>query len=113
MAFQAKRKFQRSVQREAVRITSKAGVEYATYEDLSGGGLKLWLDHPLEKDSSLSLEFTLRPQSDRTQEVVVMARVVRCVKINDGYEVGVQFVNLADSTRHIIQRLFASEDGPF
>ncbi|MDB5036867.1 MAG: hypothetical protein JWQ35_395 [Bacteriovoracaceae bacterium] len=113
MAFQAKRKFQRSVQREAVKILSPAGIEYATYEDLSAGGLKLWLDHDMEPQTTLSLEFSLREPGQTPQNIKVVGRAVRCIKTKAGFEVGVQFLNLQEPTREAIQKLFDGNDGPF
>jgi hypothetical protein len=105
MAFQAKRKFKRSVQREAVRLLTPSGLEYATFEDLSAGGLKLWMDHEMEPGTMIDLDFC----SIRT-----MGRVVRSIKKNDGcFEVGVQFIDLQSSTRALIEKLVDSEEGPF
>lgn len=113
MAFQAKRRFQRSVQREAVKILSKAGIEYATYEDLSAGGLRLWLDHEVDLGTLYELEFKLRVWGQSPLEILVQGRVVRCVKIQDGFDVGVEFLNLPQATIAAIQKHFSAEEGPF
>jgi hypothetical protein len=113
MAYRAKRKFVRSIQRDAVKILSPQGVEYATYEDLSAGGLKLWLDHDMAPTSTFLLEFSFRSPQGASQKISVMARAVRCTSSKDGFEIGVQFLNLSVATRTAIEKLFDVGEGPF
>jgi hypothetical protein len=113
MAFRAKRKYQRSVQREAVKIMSQAGLEYATYEDLSAGGLKLWMDHDVEPQTTLAIEFTLRDLEGGPVKIRVRGKVVRSLKSGAGFEVGVQFLDLNQPTQVAIEKLFEISEGPF
>lgn len=103
----------RSIQRDAVKILSPVGLEYATYEDLSAGGLKLWMDHALEPNARLSLEFSVRNLDNTPLKIKVVGRVVRCVRSGDGYTVGIQFLDLSRTTREAIEKLFQPIDGPF
>ena len=113
MAFAAKRRFARSIQRDAVKIKSSSGIEYATYEDVSAGGLKLWLDHDVNIGNIFALEFTLRSVGGRNAEISVLGQVVRCITRPSGHEVGIQFLDLQDSVRKEILQHTKTEDGPF
>lgn len=113
MAYRAKRKFQRSIQREAVKILSPAGLEYGTFEDLSVGGLKLWLDHELSISTTLSLEFSVYSPLRGLTPLRVTGRVVRCVLAKSGYEIGVEFLDASKSTHTAIEKLFDVSEGPF
>lgn len=114
MAFQAKRKFKRSVTREGVRLMTPSGLEYSTFEDLSAGGLKLWLDHEIDSGVMIELEFSLSAASAAPKNSLrVMGRVVRSVKKENGFEVGVQFIDLQSSTRAFLEKLVDSSEGPF
>lgn len=114
MAYRAKRKFQRSVQRDAVKILSPAGVEYSTFDDLSLGGLKLWLDREMLPPTVISLEFTLRSSlRSAVIPIKVMGRVVRCIPSKRGFEIGVAFMGLDVSTHMAMEKLFDAEEGPF
>jgi c-di-GMP-binding flagellar brake protein YcgR len=114
MAFQAKRKFKRSVQREGIRVTSPAGIEYATYEDISAGGVRLIMDYEKAPHAALEMEFTLRGENGESLgNIRTFGRVVRSIKLQNGYEVGVAFTNLDDRIRSMIERLIDAEEGPF
>ena len=119
MAFEAKRKFKRSVQREAVRILTASGLEYATFEDLSAGGLKLWLDHEVPSGLMMELEFSLRASSgDLISNLKVLGRVVRCIKQSSGFEVGIHFVDLPQAARRSLSMALSGDpdsdvDGSF
>lgn len=114
MAFQAKRKFKRCVQREAVRVIGPSGIEYATYEDISVGGVKLYMDYEKAPNVNLNLEFTVRgEQGENLGNIRTSGRVVRSIKSGDGFEVGVQFINLDDRLRVSLERLIDAEEGPF
>ncbi len=114
MAFKAKRQFQRSSLREGAKIRTANGIEYSTLEDLSAGGLRLYLDHDVALGSLLELSFTVRSLSTgRSEEVKTMARVVRSVKEKDSYFVGVQFLDLKEEWRRSLQAMVDSKEGPF
>ncbi|MGQ0612949.1 MAG: PilZ domain-containing protein [Planctomycetaceae bacterium] len=68
-----------------------AGVKAVATEtiDLSATGLCLRTKQPLERDTHLALELTLRGQG---QPVLAMGRVVWCAAEPAGYRVGVSFV---------------------
>jgi hypothetical protein len=95
MAYSAKRRFQRSPQREAVKIRTPHGVEYAVFDDLSAGGMKIWIDNPKDIGSLMQLEFSIRNPEGRIIHIRNSAIVARCVKAkiesSDGFEIGVQF----------------------
>jgi len=98
MAFQAKRKYTRKTGREAVKILSQRGVEYATFEDISAGGLKLWMDRSIEAGEVMQVEFLLPYVGHgRHLGLEVDAQVVRCIKRDKAFEVGVKFLRLSDS----------------
>jgi hypothetical protein len=101
------------VQRDAVKILSPAGVEYATYEDLSVGGLKLWLDHEMLPPTTIRLEFSLRPALQGSTPIKVLGRVVRCLPSKLGFEIGVQFIGLDPTTQSAMEKLFDLSEGPF
>lgn len=46
-------------------------------------------------------------------KIKVLGKVVRCVSSKDGFEVGVQFMNLQTPTRMAIEKLFDETEGPF
>lgn len=116
MAFQAKRKFPRVSGREAVRIRSSSGVEYATFEDISSGGLRLWLEHPIKVGDLLELEFDLPSDwvdAKQTRSMRRPARVVRAVQKGDSYEIGVQFLDaMPEISRHLGSAI-DDQAGPF
>lgn len=107
MAYQAKRQFFRRRLREGVQIKGTHGLEYATYEDICPGGLKVYLEHPLELKNLLKLSFSI-PRDRRNLEVQCCGRVVWCVERSDEpgcFEVGLEFVGLSDTARQHIQEL--------
>jgi len=98
MAFQAKREYLRRSSREAVKILSERGVEYATFEDISAGGLRLWMDREVAFGERLRLEFLLPYSgSGRYEGMEVEAQVVRCESKEAHFDVGVRFVGLSAS----------------
>ena len=113
MAFMAKRQHPRSTLREGVRIRSDRGVEYATIEDLSAGGLKIYLDHDVAVGSLLELSFSIRVAGSSVEEICVLGRVVRSIKHNMGFFVGVQFMDLSERYRQSLQAMVDSGEGPF
>lgn len=114
MAFQAKRKFKRSIQRDGVRVTSPAGIEYATYEDISAGGVKLFMEYEKRPHAQLEMQFTVRNESgENLGDIHTFGRVVRSIKTQDGYEIGVAFTNLDDRIRAMFEKLIDGEEGPF
>jgi len=114
-AFRAKRQYKRSIMKEGVRITSPDGLEYSTSEDLSAGGVKIYLDRDPQIGSILELQFTLRsPEGKLLTEIKTLGKVVRSVKSNSGYQVGLQFLNLQDRAQVAINEMISSDkDGPF
>lgn len=115
MAFQAKRRNRRSLVKEGVRLQSPAGVEYGTTEDLSAGGLKVVLDREVPPGTLFDAEFSLRDERGRfLEEVKTLVRSVRSVKTQSGhYSVGLQFMDLQDKSRQLIQTLIDDQGGPF
>lgn len=113
MAFLAKRQYPRSALREGIRIRSSRGVEYSTLEDLSAGGLKLFLDHDLDLGSVLELSFSIRIAGSKPSEFSAMGRVVRSVKQGTDYFIGVQFLDLDEKARQSLQAMVDSGEGPF
>lgn len=120
MAYSAKRRFQRSPQREAVKIRTPHGVEYAVFDDLSAGGMKIWLDHSMEEGSLIQLEFSIRNAQGQIIHVRNSAIVARCIKVRaetgDGFQVGVQFRQSLSSEYFSDASKSAgidSESGPF
>lgn len=113
MAFMAKRQYPRSSLREGVRIRSDRGVEYATIEDLSAGGLKIYLDHDLAVGSLLELSFSVRVSGAKVEEISVMGRVVRSIKHDMAFFIGVQFMDLNEKYRQSLHAMVDSGDGPF
>jgi len=113
MAFMAKRQYPRSSLREGVRIRSHRGVEYATIEDLSAGGLKIYLDHDVATGTLLELSFSIRLGGSKAQEISVMGRVVRSIRHDMAYFVGIQFMDLSDQSRQSLQAMVDSGEGPF
>jgi len=116
-AFRAKRQFKRNNQREGVKIVTSNGVEYSTLEDLSAGGVKIHLDREATEGDLMELEFSVRGVSGaKISDVKTIARVVRSVKSarGSGYHIGLQFLDLQDKSRELINTLYIDEmDGPF
>lgn len=114
MAFEAKRQFSRKTSREAVKILSSRGVEYATFEDISAGGLKLWMERPAESGEALQLEFYLPyAGKGRHLDLVVDARVVRSIKRDSHYEVGVKFTELKPDDVERLKTVVDVQQGRF
>jgi|GEM_PF-4653887 len=114
MAFQAKRQYVRRSSREAVRILSRVGVEYATFEDISAGGLKLWMKRNTIPGEVLKLEFLL-PYSGagRYQDMKIDVIVVRSEKKEERYEVGVKFIELPQGKRLLLETVVDCTSGSF
>lgn len=116
-AFLAKRQFKRSNHREGVKIVSPQGVEYSTLEDLSAGGVKIHLDRDVPEGQLMELEFSIRSSNGlKVSDVKTLGKVVRSVRSSRGagYHVGLQFLDLQDNIRHLINTLFIDDkDGPF
>lgn len=116
MAFQAKRKFPRKYGREAVRLWTKSGVVYSNFEDISLGGLRLWLEHSLKPGEILEVEFDLPTdwvEASRHRSLRRPARVVRCAARGDFYEVGVQFLDAPPDWMRQISKPIDDQAGPF
>lgn len=114
MAFKAKRKFPRSTRREGVKVRTAVGLEYGTFDDLSIGGIKLFLDHSKQEDELMQVEFNL-PGSPKI-EIRATGRVVRSVKSSTGYEIGVEFLHIHPALRGELQEFcdkIDTVDGPF
>lgn len=95
MAYSAKRRFQRSAQTDGVKIRTPHGVEYAIFDDLSAGGMRLWTDHSMELGTLMQIEFSLKNKEGALVNLKNSAIVARCVKAkvggSDGYYIGIQF----------------------
>lgn len=111
MAFKAKRQHPRASLREGIKVRTAIGIEYGTFDDLSIGGLKLFLDHAKREGEVVDLEF--RVASGMAGQIKVLGRVVRCLEHSSGYEVGIEFVNIAASMRDRITKLFDTGEGPY
>jgi len=117
MGYQAKRKYKRAVYTDGVKLETGNGVEFATYEDVSFGGLRLYLDHDVKAGAIMQASFTVRHGGiDKIRsEIRVLGKVVRCIKSISGYTVGLQFLNLTKETRENLASLVEVdiEAGPF
>lgn len=114
MAFQAKRKFKRCVQKDGVRVVGPAGVEYAIYDDISAGGVRLIMEYEKAPHTPLEMQFSLRNEmGENLGDIRTRGRVVRSIKSDRGYEVGVEFINLDDRIRSMLERLIDADEGPF
>ncbi len=115
MAYLAKRQFVRNGMTEGVRIQTTSGPVYATTEDLSAGGLRVLADLDLPQGCLCEIEFDLRTSlGGRPVAVKTVAKVVRSVQSAKGYHLGLQFIDLKESIRAVIQALSVDENaGPF
>lgn len=71
-------------------------------KDLSGGGALCFSNDKYEVDSEITIEFEI------TNKIVQCdAVVVRCIKLDDGYQYGLRFLNIDEKTRkEIIQFVY-------
>jgi len=114
-AYHAKRSSPRAAFKEGLKLKGPQGLEYSTVEDLSTGGLKIWLDHEMTLGSLVEVEFNLRSKQNGQilGAIQAITRVVRSVKSGDGFQVGLQFVELQHKMRELIDSFSDAEDGPF
>lgn len=100
MAFLAKRRFPRILNRDGVKLYAEHGIEYATFEDVSAVGIRLFLDREPRMGEHFRVEFRLpRPQAlsgAASSHFSLKARVVRVIPSGKGYEVGLEFLEGRD-----------------
>lgn len=114
MAYQAKRQFNRKTSREAVKLLSSRGVEYAVFEDISAGGLRILMEHKVELGTKFRAEFLLPyTGTGRYQGMEVEVEAVRCEPHKDGYDVGVKFSNLDSARRSQMETSIDCTPGEF
>lgn len=115
MAYQAKRQFPREKQCEGVRLLTDAGVEFATIEDLSLGGVRLYTDRNFTLGSLIELEFSLRSAETGKilGEIKTLGRVTRSRSKGNGYDTGVQFIRVSEVVRRTIELAIDCQEGEF
>ena len=114
MAFKAKRQYPRYVLREGVKLETGIGIEFSTFDDVSCGGIKLYLDHEVKIGALIEANFTIpRGPNNIRSEIKSLSRVVRCIKQNKGYTVGLQFLNMSKDMKSNLSTLVDITDGPF
>jgi len=91
MAFLAKRIHPRKLLRDGVKIYAPRGVEYATFEDISGGGIRLFMSRAPEMGEIIDME--LRFPGMR-QDTRISAQVVRVNPSERSFEVGLEFLKI-------------------
>lgn len=112
MAFEAKRQHKRTQTRDGVRLMTRSGVEYATYEDMSVGGLRLHAERTMLLGDVIHVDFAVQtPQGRKTLKV--LGRVTRSQKSSAGFDIGIEFVDLPNQFRILLEAAVDSEAGPF
>ena len=95
MGFLAKRIHPRKLLRDGVKIYAPQGVEYATFEDISGGGIRLFMNRSPELGEIFDME--LRFPGLR-QDTRISAKVVRVNESGRSFEVGLEFLKIDPAT---------------
>ncbi|WP_213877834.1 PilZ domain-containing protein [Pseudomonas sp. dw_358] len=83
----------------AQTLTSRIGEPQPV--TLSEGGVTFTQDKPLLPDTPLSIKMALMPQA---LGLLLRARVVHCYDIDGRFEIGTEFVSLADAQRQLLAR---------
>ena len=65
-----------------IRLDGDAGAKGAVVKDLSGGGLLIWLDRPL--NAGESFDVTIEAGTELTRPLHARVRVVRCKALAGG-----------------------------
>jgi len=91
MGFSSKRIHPRKLLRDGVKIYASEGVEYATFEDISGGGVRLFMNRAPLIGEVIDME--LRFPGLR-QDTRISAKVVRVNESGSSFEVGLEFLRV-------------------
>lgn len=114
MAFQAKRHFTRRVGREAVKLLSSRGVEYAVFEDISAGGLRLRMERKVAEGSRFHAEFLLPYKGQgRYEQMIAEIEVLRCSPVGDHYELGARFCYIDAPSQKALENTIDCTPGSF
>lgn len=109
MAFLLKRKYPRHGFRDGIKILGPVGSEYATYEDVSIGGIRLLMDREPIQGERLDMELRL-PGMQRA--VQLSARVIRVQPWGRSFEVGAAFSKDSSDLSSFLKSEIDLESGP-
>ncbi len=112
MAFLAKRKHPRRTTRDGVKILGSQGPEFASFEDLSAGGIRLFMDRNPEIGEQFDVELRL---AGMPKSILLKAKVIWSKTQGRQYEVGSEFIEKNDKLESLLipKTDAGSLEGPF
>ncbi len=74
--------------------------------NISRGGLYFIFERPIERSSIIKIMIDLHSDDGKNNNIEVLAMVVRCDKLDDGYGIGIMFSSIYDRERESIDLFF-------
>lgn len=86
----------------AIFVSQKLRVKSAVTIDISTGGLSLTIPEPLDVGQACAISFDVPGQQSK-QRTLIRGTVASCVAKDDGYRIGVHYVQSDPVSKQLIQ----------